>query len=664
MDKRKRSFYLRLAGSNIRKNSRFYLPYLLTGAAVTAMFYIMMFLSQHPCLGEIFGGDTLRIFLRFGIIIIGLFATVILFYTNSFLMKRRRRELGLFCVLGMEKRHLARIQWWETVISYILTLAGGLVLGVLFSGAVMKLLGRIAGFDAPFSFSFDTGGALLTAIVFALIYLLILLANLLRVGRAKPIALLHSEQVGQKEPRTRHFLAVLGFLTLAGGYAIALLVESPIQAVFLFFIAVLLVIIGTYCLFTAGSIAILKALRRNKKYYYHPRHFTNVSGMLYRMKQNAVGLANICILSTMVLVTVSTTVSLYAGIEGTLQNMTPHEIMAQMNREEGGSLEELPQKAQLAADLAADENLPLKAYGYYQTLEFNCYEEDGNFVPAESLYDYKGVTMCFVTAADYNKESGNQLQLASGEVAISGWHGGSSVQILGRSYPVAGALDSALPMGRAYAGSTARVYLVAVADTSMLDQLAADASGAYDMFSDIGSYIWLDTDGTSAAEQAAFTQKLDEVLCDSDNNCWAWTYCRADLAGDAYALYGGFLFLGVFLGLLFLLATILIMYYKQITEGYEDARRFHIMQQVGMSKAEVRATIRSQVLTVFFLPLLLAAIHVAFAFSIITKLLAALYLTDVGLFALVTVITFAVFALVYIIVYSLTARTYYRIVSQ
>ena len=306
MDKRKRSFYLRLAGSNIRKNSRFYLPYLLTGAAVTAMFYIMMFLSQHPCLGEIFGGDTLRIFLRFGIIIIGLFATVILFYTNSFLMKRRRRELGLFCVLGMEKRHLARIQWWETVISYILTLTGGLILGVLFSGAVMKLLGRIAGFDAPFSFSFDTGGALLTAIVFALIYLLILLANLLRVGRAKPIALLHSEQVGQKEPHTRHFLAVLGFLTLAGGYAIALLVESPIQAVFLFFIAVLLVIIGTYCLFTAGSIAILKALRRNKKYYYHPRHFTNVSGMLYRMKQNAVGLANICILSTMVLVTVST----------------------------------------------------------------------------------------------------------------------------------------------------------------------------------------------------------------------------------------------------------------------------------------------------------------------------------------------------------------------
>lgn len=664
MDKRKRSFYLRLAGSNIRKNSRFYLPYLLTGAAVTAMFYIMMFLSRHPCLGEIFGGDTLRIFLRFGIIIIGLFATVILFYTNSFLMKRRRRELGLFCVLGMEKRHLARIQWWETVISYILTLAGGLVLGVLFSGAVMKLLGRIAGFDAPFSFSFDIGGALLTAIVFALIYLLILLANLLRVGRAKPIALLHSEQVGQKEPRTRHFLAVLGFLTLAGGYAIALLVESPIQAVFLFFIAVLLVIIGTYCLFTAGSIAILKTLRRNKKYYYHPRHFTNVSGMLYRMKQNAVGLANICILSTMVLVTVSTTVSLYAGIEGTLQNMTPHEIMAQMNREEGGSLEELPQKAQLAADLAADENLPLKAYGYYQTLEFNCYEEDGNFVPAESLYDYKGVTMCFVTAADYNKESGSQLQLASGEVAISGWNGGSSVQILGRSYPVAGALDSALSMGRAYADSTARVYLVAVADASMLDQLAADASAAYDMFFDIGSYIWLDTDGASAAEQAAFTQKLDEVLCDSDNNSWAWTYCRADLAGDAYALYGGFLFLGVFLGLLFLLATILIMYYKQITEGYEDARRFHIMQQVGMSKAEVKATIRSQVLTVFFLPLLLAAIHVAFAFSIITKLLAALYLTDVGLFALVTVITFAVFALVYIIVYSLTARTYYRIVSQ
>ncbi len=574
----KSGFYPKLAVSNIRKNSRFYLPYLLTCVATVAMFYIMSFIASNPGLQDMQGAGTISAMMGFGTVVIGIFATIILFYTNSFLIKRRKKELGLYNILGMGKRHIAKVLFFETVYVTVISLAGGLLGGILFSKLVFMLLLRLVDFKVTLGFNISLQAIQMTLVLFCAIFLLILLFNLFQIKLSKPIELLYGGNHGEREPKTKWPLVVIGILTLGGGYFLALYIKSPIAAIGMFFIAVILVIIGTYCLFTAGSIAWLKMLRRNKKYYYQPRHFSAVSGMLYRMKQNAAGLASICILCTMVLVMVSTSVCMYIGVEDALNLIYPRNVQIY--------LYECQDQAYQQMSTIVKEEVAKSGLDAYDMVSFQYYQEED----------------------DWNRSLfiGNKMA-----EALTGEIPGDN----GQDYPPNAYLGFNLP------GSDG-------APSQLLDairtRLTTELAGQYDTYE---------------------------------------SETRSLMAGNIYSAYGGFLFLGMFLGLLFLLATVLIIYYKQISEGYDDKQRFEIMKKVGMSRAETKATVRSQILTVFFLPLIVAVIHIAFAFKIITKLLAVLSLTDISLFISCTGVTILVFAIIYCLVYMFTAKVYYRIVS-
>jgi len=664
-----------MALTNMRNNRRLYTPYLLTCIASVATFYIMLFINSNKGMEEMLGSYYIRVFMGFGCIIVGIFAAIVLFYTNSFLMKRRKKELGLYNILGMEKRHIARVLFYETVFSGIGSIIAGLIAGILFSKLAFAILCRLLKFPVPLGFSVSLSSIVITALLFAGIFLLILVSNMFQIRLNNPIQLLQGGNVGQREPKSKILLAVIGVLALGGGYAIAVLTKSPLTAIFLFFIAVILVIIGTYCLFTAGSIVLLKALRRNKKYYYQTRHFTSVSGMIHRMKQNAVGLANICILSTMVLVMVSTTVSLYIGIEDIIDTRYPHDISVSGDNQPE---EHLPEMLDTIETVASGMGLEVENVTAYTELDLAAKRQGDSFLPADDLDNgIAGLSfLVFVTQDGYHKLTGQEADLQSpSDILIYSTvlPVGNRIKILDIDFSVARHLEDA-PFGDEHSFWVVDLHYVVVYDSEVLNTLYQKQKEVYETYYVPETHIEFDITGTRE-EKLDFADTLRGALepflvteTETENGETTTTtyhlYVESRQAGEKeyYTIYGGFLFLGIFLGLLFMLATIMIIYYKQITEGYEDKERFAIMQKVGMSREEVKGSIKSQVLTVFFLPLVTAGVHVCFAFPIITKLLATLQLNNVTLYALCAAGTFVVFALCYAAIYALTARTYYKIV--
>ncbi len=574
---RKAGFYPRLAVRSLRLNGKFYLPYLLSGTVSAAMLYDILFLNMNRGVYEMKGANAVQGLLGFGALVVAVFSFALLCYTNGFLMKRRQKELGLYNILGMEKRHLGRLLFWETVCSAAICIVGGLLLGILLSKLFLLLLCTVVGVDAPFGFEVPKEAVLYMAVAFGAIFLLNYLLNLLRLGRVKPIELLKGSESGEREPKTKGLLVLVGVLTMGAGYAISLSVDDPIHALFLFFLAVLLVIVGTYCLFTAGSIALLKALRRNKRYYYQTRHFTAVSGMLHRMKRNAAGLATICILSTMVIITVSTTLCLYMGVNEILNRMYSRDVQTYVNY---GSVEDLPKVKALYERKAGELGVEMEDFA----------------------------ALCFYAPA--TEYANNRTDV---EPLLKRAQGADVV-----GDPADGPL-------RVYVGCN----LAPDADASLF--AAAVAVGTRDL-------------------------TLSSSWCFTED-------CRAGRA-DFWASLGGFFFIGLFLGSLFLMAAVLIVYYKQVSEGYEDAHGFVIMQQVGMGSDEVKASVRSQVSLVFFLPLVAAACHTAGAFPMTKKILLLFGLSNTGLFLLCSGATLLLFAAVYYGIYRLTAREYYRIVKR
>lgn len=655
---RKSGFFPRLALVNLVRNGRFYRPYLLSCGFTAAMYYILSYLTRSDIVASVRGAGYLQSLMYLGTLVVALFAAVLLLYANSFVMKRRRRELGMYNILGLEKRHIARLMVWETVYCAAAAILGGLAAGVLLSKLVLLLLLQISRLPVQYGFEISLPGMANTAALFGILFLLTLVWNLAGLLRSRPVELLHSASAGEREPRTRRLLAVLGAVTLGAGYATALTVADPFAALAYFFLAVLLVMIGTYCLFTAGSIALLKHLRNSPRYYYQPKHFTAVAGLLYRMKQNAVGLANICILSTMVLVTVSTTVSLYAGLEDSLDRMYPYDVDV-VQKLEGVPSE---QEAALNADTlervqaaAADAGRKvellqwstlLDTVGWYTGNTFTLLAQDGVSTQIQIL-----------TADDYGRLTGHTVALEPDEVLAQAENLSLPETFYMEDLPfrIAGTITDFPRYNDSVfiSGQTARLSLV-VADESVLSAVRDRDSG-----DDRREFhVQMNLDGTEAEKQAF----VDPLLAADVNDVYS-VISRQDNAVDLYTMYGGFLFLGVFLGLLFLLSTVLIIYYKQISEGYEDQRRYQIMRQVGMSPREVRASIRSQVLLVFFLPLGTAAIHILAAFPMLCKLLELFNLYDIRLFALCTAGTLLVFCGIYALVYGLTARAYHRIVG-
>lgn len=650
--------YSRLAISNIKNNRRLFVPYILSCVCTVAMFYIMTFLNFH----EAFYGRSVGVVLGLGCIVIGIFAVIIVLYTNSFLMKRRKRELGLYNILGMEKKHIARIMALESLYVSLISIILGLGLGVLFSKLMQLLLSRLLQLSVPIGFEVSVTGFIVTAALFFAIFLAAFILNAARVQLSRPIELFKGSEVGEREPRVKWLLVVVGVLTLGTGYAIAVTTKSPGTAIAVFFIAVILVIIGTYCLFTAISIAILKALRKNKGYYYQARHFTAVSGMLYRMKQNAVGLANICILSTMVLVMLSTTICLYSGMEDSLRSMHPRNVEAV-----AGGLDD-SSAAVVAGELidAADSSgIPVKNRVMYRRVEVYA-TFDG-----KSLCKYDGkvsdaalIHAVFIPLNDYNSVFDLNETLASNEVLVCGELDADSFTMGGKSYTVKGRYDS-FPLIMRYDMDNPTVAIVM--------QSTASFDAVYSAFKNTwaGGYeLYFGADVENAADEPVLEAALGQALSDyeeglggaAEDESLTYTSSASNSRDDLMDAYGGLFFLGIFLGLMFTCAAALIMYYKQVSEGYEDRARFEIMQKVGMGPSEVRATIRSQVLTVFFLPLITAGIHVAFAFPLITTLFQALMLTNVRLFLICTLCCYGAFSVLYGVVYALTARTYYKIV--
>ena len=652
--------YPRLALTNLVKNRRLTLPYLLACAGTVLMFYTMDELSINRGLSKLRDAATVQAVLFLGVLVIGIFAAIVLYYTNGFLIKGRMKELGLYSVLGMEKRHISLVLLLETLFTGLVGVGVGLALGVLFGKLMFLLLLRLLGETAalPFQVSLEALGQ--TCLVFACIFALILLSNLRSVKKARPMELVQAAKAGEKEPKSSAITTVFGLLCLSGGYAIAILSKSPLDALLYFFVAVLLVIFGTHALFRTGSIALLKMLRANKRFYYRPAHFIAVSGMLYRMRKNAAGLANICILCTMVLVVVSATVSLYAGQEHALRLQHPRDVSVEIQGQAAESLEDADFYA-MAQQLAAARGLALSEHA--KTIAIRCYAEQRG-----SYFDFDGVSenvcrLYLLPLEEYVAMGGEDVALQEGEVLVfstrSCGYGLDKVELLGGSFQVKEELAQFPIAERSDVSLETGAYLVfanrAQAELAMGGRQWE--AYLYEGFNLLGE----------EEEKLAFSSEYCNLVNRKIDEEAEIDYAVASsiyLDGQRWqALHGGFLFLGLFLGTLFMMATVLIIYYKQVSEGLEDSARYQTMQKVGMSKREVRASIDKQIVWVFFLPLAAAVVHTMVAFPAISKMEALFFVNDMGLMLACTLATIAAFSLLYVAAYLLTARVYYRIVS-
>ena len=675
--------YLRLAAQSLRLNRRFFVPYILSLMGNVAAFYIMSALVSDPGVKDMTPGRSngyayVQMMMTMGMFVALIFSAIFIFYINGFLMKQRKKELGLYNILGMGKGHIAALMLLEGLYVGAIGIAGGLAVGLLLHKLVTLLLYRALDFAVPLGFYISWSGMAETALLFAGLIAATVLVNLVKVRVSRPIELLRGGSVGEREPKTRRLMTLLGVLTLGGGYYIAVRTRSGVEAIAFYFVAVILVIVGTYCLFTAVSIFILKALRRSKRFYYRTGPFISVSGMLYRMKQNAVGLANICILCTMVMVMLSGTLSLWLGTEEISRRLYPSDLQIRVQYDLD---EEAPfDPAALLSDAEGyinGEGVAVTGERTMTTVSFGAgLDREGVFhtnTMADGIISVYSVDV--LTAAAYADLTGENVSLRPDEVMVYGtdrstlefrWDDRETGE---ENYP---ATD--FQVVRTFRDSPwftpqiSNQLCLIVADESVLTELYQAQRAAYGAgeASLMEWYAYLDLD---CSDEEAL--RLSDDYWEGDPEDYGggrWLHMSWTASGQGranlYGLAGGFLFLGLFLGFIFLMATVLIIYYKQISEGYEDKRRFEIMQKVGLSREEVRAAIRGQVLMVFFLPILVAAVHIAFDFNMVEKLLTLFYLHDTALTALCTLGTLLVFFLVYGVVYLLTARTYYKIVER
>lgn len=630
------------------------------------MYYMVSSLSMNPNMMNMIGGDVMQQILSLGIYVITVFAVIFLFYTNSFLIKRRKREFGLFNILGMEKKHLSIVIALESIIVFLVSMVLGIGIGILLDKAFYLLIAKMLNASIALGFYISYQSIVNSIILFFIIFLLMYVFSLIQINLSNPIELLHGDQHGEKEPKTKWLLALIGLICLGTGYYMSVSIQDPVTAFAFFMVAVILVVIETYMLFTAGSIVILKLLRKNKRYYYKTNHFISVSNMIYRMKQNAVGLGNICILSTMVLVMLSTTISLWVGMNDIIETRFPRDITVSINSVDSNqalyTIDDMNYAIEQAGIQTEDELV-------YRTLSVSAFNQGNTYTFGNenmSLQDISNVVVLyFITLDDYNRTEGTNVSLAPDEVLVfpSGKQfDHKTIDIASNTFKVKGILDS-IKADSNYSANLQNSMFVVVdsMDTLfMIDDLQKQAYG------DNASYIHTSYDfNLSKSEGMSVKEATDALIANYPGDT---TYMMVDTQEGNYedllSLYASFLFIGIFLSFLFIMATVLIMYYKQITEGYEDKKRFEIMQKVGLNKREVKKTINSQVLTVFFLPLVVAAIHIVFAFPMIEKMLRLLYLDNTNLYIMTTVICFGVFALVYVLIYFLTSKVYYGIVRN
>lgn len=674
----KLGFYAKIALGNLKKNRRFYVPHILTGAGLLTCFYIVLTLAMDGRLSSVKGGSVLPVIMAFGSFVTAILSAILILYTNSFLMKQRKREFGLYNILGMEKRHVGKVLFYETLISSGISVLLGLLGGVLFYKLCTLLICYIMKTEIVFGLYYITPKTLVPAALFFLgLDAIAYVFNRISISRMKPVELLANSKKGEKEPRIKWVLLVVGLAALGSGYYIALTTKTPLKALQMFFLAVLLVIIGTYCLFITGTIAVLKLLKKNKNYYYHKSHMPAVSGLLFRMKQNAVGLSSIAILSTAVLVMISTTTSLYGGIEKTLEKQYPAQLYYSAGYEEGEL--EKPLDREIGEDIVrkASETfgLEIEAIDHEEYLSVAYLLKGNHFLTDRKVDDAFSndiAEIIFMTKDAFEASLMETVELSEGEIAICSFIPQFAIEdkeiVIGdETFTVVKELSS-FPVNMAV--DLVKSYGIVVPDKETLERIDAAQREAYGPVASSMSTRLGVTYKEPEKGEAVATKLFEKIREDTYSYMEAMQYpsfrCHADLVWlskvDLLSMYGPLLFLGLILGLAFIFATTLIIYYKQISEGYEDRERFQIMQKIGMSEAEVRGTIRSQLIYVFLLPLFVAGMHLLFAFPILEKMLKVLQLSDARLFAISAAGVFAGFAVIYLCIYFLTTKVYYKII--
>ncbi|WP_289221254.1 ABC transporter permease [Faecalibaculum rodentium] len=638
----------KLALSNLRRNRRTTIPFMLTSALCTLMLYLVISLENSAVVSESFGGAQMQMMLGFGELVIVLFTVIFLFYTNSFLMKQRKREFGLFNILGLAKKDIAMVLFVELLICWGVSLVAGIGLGMILDKGMYLLIGRLMNIDLPLEIGISGAAVMQTVIYTGAIYVLLVVYGFFMVNVSSPIELLHAQAEGEREPKNRWLLALGGVISLGAGYGLALWVQNPMDAFVLFFLAVILVIVGTYLLFSAGSIALLNMLQKNRRFYYQTSHFISVSGMKYRMKANAASLANICILSTMVLVALSTTICLMMGMDQSVETAYPRETTLSIYSQDGNYLQDFDQ-ALAQSGVQATDVMAYTLFDIPGTVSGDTVSNLGEYgKPDMRLFE-------FIPVGQYNNAEGTDYTLEPGQVLINpgsdSW--GSSLTIGDRTWSVAGTVDGFPPSGLGInmMGNPMLMVLPDEADIAWLQTLVPEEQRNV---TNIFAFNSPDPDRDAGILKDAFEQ-ITGARPFGDT--------RQNFALSLQSMYGSFLFVGIFVSILFVMASVIIMYYKQISEGFEDQKRFDIMTRVGLDNRQIRKTIHFQVLAVFFLPLAMAGIHVAFAFPMISKMLALLGMGDITLFMITCLIVFAIFAILYVIVYGLTSRTYYQLVK-
>ncbi len=667
--------YFKLAKTNLSNNKPFYIPYIISSIITVAMLYMMSFLSDNKGLNKIMGADSLAIIFRLGVGIIVIFSYIFLFYTNSFIIKRRKKEIGVYNILGMEKRHLSKVLFVETIYSAIISLVCGIIVGIAFSKFILMVLYGIIGIHKTVEFFVNIHGIILCVVSFGILFLLTFLYNFMQIKLANPIELLRGTNVGEREPKTKIFMTIVGVVCLAIAYYIAITTENPLNVLTLFFVAVLLVIIGTFALFTAGSIALLKLLRNNKKFYYNKRHFMAVSGMLYRMKQNAAGLASICILSTMVLVVISTTVSMYVGIQDELMARYPNDVCVTVDYNSVIDKSSEIEKA-IFDEIDSAEVKNKKAFSY---LSVFVGQKGDNFTTDKEHLSFQNSYLFYILSKDDFIKRDNSFKdkignISKGEavVVLNKKYDKKDIKIFGKNYKVNKSFehteDNDLYMISTLNGLG---YIILDNDESvqelydMQEKMLGKGANYYT------NKIRFDFKSGNKKQKAAAYKKIDNVVKkyfkenknDKKEISSYWVESRQENEQNFYLLYGGLFFLGIFLGTMFLIVTVMIIFYKQITEGYDDRERYQILEKVGMSSREVKDTIKSQIRIVFVLPIFAAAVHVTAAFPMVNRILKMLNLNNEKLFAGCLAATIIVFAVIYYLVFKVTSRAYYKIVK-
>lgn len=672
-------FYPRLAANGIKKNGKLYFPYLLTCISMVMMYYIISYLSVSEHIINMRGGRTLTSILSLGKIVILVFSLIFLFYTNSFLLRKRKKEFGLYNILGMGKTNIVRIVTWETVFTFVISLVSGLLLGIALSKLFEICLVRLVRGKITFDLNIATDALLPTTVFFLAIFLVIYVNSVIQIGATKPIDLLHSENLGEKPPKANFVFGFLGIIILAAAYAVAVTIKDPVSAVLSFFFAVIAVIVATYLIFIAGSVMICRLLQKNKKYYYKPNHFVSVSSMAYRMKRNGAGLASICILATMVLVMISSTSSLYFGEENSLDARYPGDfVMDTVVYSSDNMSDEMKNFiSEKIKAICEKNNVRTKnnvEYRYLSSPTIICdgvtyLENTGNF----NLDTYDSTySMYIIPLSDYNAVMGTSETLESDEVLIGTFRGSGykfptfRFTESGNEYRVKKIIQKLPKNGDVVSSVLPSAFVI----VPKLDEFAAvfDARDENEYFGGRHLLYYFDIDGVDntddlLAQEEIVWENIYEIFYDSRDRIGYSVELKERNRADFYGSYGGMFFLGIILSIVFIFAAVLIIYYKQISEGYEDKARFEIMQKVGMTKKEIKKSINSQLLTVFFMPLLFAGLHLAFAFPMIEKILSLFNLTNQVFFVATTLISFAAFALFYTIVYKITSNIYYKIVS-